>query len=199
MTCSFSFFLSLQPSDCKRLIERLKNCSDTELLAEIKAIKVWNYGKSELCHWIDVLDLFDSILERGVKRERENQWSLPCDSDDDLKELMVHVIVFTALLIEHSFSRNSYNSMEHLTTLLSSSDMQIVLAVLNLLYAFSKRSNFISRLNSQAKQALIQRLNYLAEVRICPFFLNTLAYGSCTCSQCLGNIVFLDTYYINVP
>lgn len=104
-----------------------------------------------------------------------------------LKELLIHIVVFTALLIEHSFSRHLYNSMEvslrhclphvstclttvlsvtqHLTTLLSSSDMQIVLAVLNLLYVFSKRSNFISRLNSDRRQALIQRLSYLAEVR----------------------------------
>lgn len=117
-----------------------------------------------------MLDLFDSILEKGVCKEREGQWGLPCDSgtvadgSDHLKDLLIHVISFTSLLIEHSFSRHLYNSMEHLTTLLSSSDMQIVLAVLNLLYVFSKRSNFISRLNSERRQALILRLNYLAEV-----------------------------------
>ena len=125
--------------------------------------------QSELYHWIDVLDLFDSILEKAVHKEREGQWALPCDSDDGpdgqrLKELLIHVISFTSLLIEHSFSRHLYNSMEHLTTLLSSCDMQVVLAVLNLLYVFSKRSNFISRLNSERRQALILRLNYLAEV-----------------------------------
>ena len=126
------------------------------------------FFQSELFHWIDVLDLFDSILEKGVAKEKESNWSLPCDcpSNEQLKELLIHVVVFTSLLIEHSFSRHLYNSMEHLTTLLSSSDMQIVLAVLNLLYVFSKRSNFISRLNSDRRQALIQRLNYLAEVCI---------------------------------
>lgn len=54
--------------------------------------------------------------------------------------------------------------MEHLITLLSSSNMQIVLGVLNLLYMFSKRSNFITRLNSDQRQALLCRLNFLAEV-----------------------------------
>lgn len=113
-----------------------------------------------------MLDLFDSILEKSVAKERPDQWSLPIDeaSDSSLKDLLIHVIGFTSLLIEHSFSRHLYNSMEHLTTLLSSSDMQIVLAVLNLLYVFSKRSNFISRLNSERRQALILRLNFLAEV-----------------------------------
>ena len=130
--------------------------------------------QSELYHWIDVLDLFDSILEKGVHKEKEGQWGLPCDEadggSDHLKDLLIHVISFTSLLIEHSFSRHLYNSMEHLTTLLSSSDMQIVLAVLNLLYVFSKRSNFISRLNSERRQALILRLNYLAEV--CTHFIH---------------------------
>ena len=53
-----------------------------------------------------------------------------------LKSLLLHVLHFTSLLIEHSFSRHLYNSMEHLTTLLTSCDMTVVLAVLNLLYVF---------------------------------------------------------------
>lgn len=54
--------------------------------------------------------------------------------------------------------------MEHLVTLLSSCDMHVVLGVLNLLYMFSKRSNFITRLNNDKRQALLSRLNHLAEV-----------------------------------
>lgn len=42
--------------------------------------------------------------------------------------------------------------------------MHVVLGVLNLLYMFSKRSNFITRLNSDKRQALLSRLNHLAEV-----------------------------------
>lgn len=80
------------------------------------------------------------------------------------KELLLWVLHFTTLLIEHSFSRHLYNSMEHLVTLLSSCDMHVVLGVLNLLYMFSKRSNFITRLNSDKRQALLSRLNHLAEV-----------------------------------
>lgn len=78
---------------------------------------------------------------------------------------MLLVLNFTTLLIEHSFSRHLYNSVEHLTRLLSSSNMEIVLGVLNLLYMFSKRSNFISRLNSIKKYLLLTRLNQIAEVR----------------------------------
>ncbi|XP_035214633.1 E3 ubiquitin-protein ligase HUWE1-like [Stegodyphus dumicola] len=153
------------PPDCKALIEKLKSCSHDELLKELSKIKTWNCGKCELYHWIDVLDVFDHILEDSCEKLRENQWCLPCDGPgrEKHKQLLLCVLQFTALLIEHSFSRHFYNSMEHLTTLLSSSDMNVVLAVLNLLYVFSKRSNFITRLNADKRQTLLLRLLYLAE------------------------------------
>ncbi|KAG1653506.1 E3 ubiquitin-protein ligase HUWE1 [Nymphon striatum] len=153
------------PSDCKALIDKLKSCNQFELFVELKKIKIWNCGKCELYHWIDVLDLFDTILEEACYKSSKGQWSLPCDMPgfEDKKDLLLQILHFTALLIEHSFSRHLYNSMEHLTTLLSSCDMQVVLGVLNLLYIFSKRSNFITRLNGVKKQALLSRLTYLSE------------------------------------
>lgn len=90
------------------------------------------------------------------------------------KELLLWVLHFTTLLIEHSFSRHLYNSMEHLVTLLSSCDMHVVLGVLNLLYMFSKRSNFITRLNSDKRQALLSRLHHLAEV--CTLFIHSSVF-----------------------
>ena len=86
------------------------------------------------------------------------------------------MLQFTALLIEHSYSRHLYNSIEHLTTLLESTDFYVILSVLNLLYVFSKRSIFIARLLPDKKQALLQRLLYLAEVSHLSslFLLNTL-------------------------
>ena len=112
-----------------------------------------------------MLDYFDSIMERCVHKDKDGQWTLPCDltANEKDKDLLINIIIFTSLLIEHSFSKHVYSSMEHLTTLLASSDMQIVLAVLNLLYVFSKRSNFISRLNLEKKLSLLSRLNHLAD------------------------------------
>ena len=79
--------------------------------------------------------------------------------------LVLDILHFTALLIEHSYSRHLYNSIEYLIMLLQSSDVHIVLGVLSLLYVFSKRSNFITRLQIDKKQALIGRLIFLAEVK----------------------------------
>ncbi|XP_069142505.1 E3 ubiquitin-protein ligase HUWE1-like isoform X2 [Argopecten irradians] len=153
------------PADCRALIEKLKTATEGTLLEELRAVKSWSYGKCELYHWSDVLDKFDEVLEKACKKEGEKKWMLACDrtGEEQLKDLLLVILHFTSLLIEHSFSRHLYNSMEHLTCLLSSSDMTVVLAVLNLLYVFSKRSNHITRLSNDKKQGLIVRLTHLAE------------------------------------
>lgn len=154
------------PPECQQLIDKLRMCTRQELMVELCKIDSWTFGKSELYHWIDVLDIFDVILEEATEIKDGVEWCLACDVkfDDDKNELLLSVLHFTTLLIEHSFSRHLYNSVEHLTTLLSSSNMEIVLGVLNLLYMFSKRSNFIPRLNSSKRNALLSRLTYIAEV-----------------------------------
>ena len=143
------------PADCKTLIDRLTSTtSKTDFLSQLQKIETWTYGKCELLHWIDVLDVCDDVLEAAaatpttttsqIEKNEENdkpaiksRWGLACDGGDDrLKELLLWTLHFTTLLIEHSFSRHLYSSMEHLTTLLASSDLDVVLAVLNLLYMF---------------------------------------------------------------
>ena len=138
------------PADCKTLIDRLTSTtSKTDFLSQLQKIETWTYGKCELLHWIDVLDVCDDVLETAAASATQNEgndeiniatksrWGLSCDGGDDrLKELLLWTLHFTTLLIEHSFSRHLYSSMEHLTTLLASSDLDVVLAVLNLLYMF---------------------------------------------------------------
>ena len=74
---------------------------------------------------------------------------MPCDSQHEAhqKALVLQVLQFTALMIEHSFTRHLYSSMEHPITLLCSSDMTIVLTVLNLLYVFRYNINWSRCLN----------------------------------------------------
>uniref|UniRef100_A0A3P9M092 E3 ubiquitin-protein ligase HUWE1 n=1 Tax=Oryzias latipes TaxID=8090 RepID=A0A3P9M092_ORYLA len=153
------------PADCRILIDKLKACSDDQLLVELQHIKTWNIGKCELYHWVDLLDRFDGILCDAGQTVENMSWLLVCDRPENgqLKALLLGVLNFTALLIEYSFSRHLYSSIEHLTNLLASCDMQVVLSVLNLLYVFSKRSNYITRLGSDKRTPLLARLQHLAE------------------------------------
>ena len=163
------------PSDCQALIERLTSSAakKTDFLKVLQSIETWTYGKCELLHWVDVLDVCDEILEAAAATSRppskphiadgDSSWALAVDSGDQMmKDLVLWTLSFTTFLIEHSFSRHLYSSMEHLTSLLASSDLDVVLAVLNLLYMFSKRSNFITRLAPEKRSALLGRLTHLA-------------------------------------
>ncbi|XP_036319887.1 E3 ubiquitin-protein ligase HUWE1 isoform X1 [Rhagoletis pomonella] len=152
--------------ECRLLIDQLSKCrSKVDLSRFLETINVWTYGKCELYHWTHILDRFDKILEEGARQVDDNEFMLYCDlkfSKEDVRLLLL-VLNFTTLLIEHSFSRHLYNSVEHLTQLLSSQNMDIVLAVLNLLYMFSKRSNFIPRLSLEKKDMLLTKLYNIAE------------------------------------
>jgi E3 ubiquitin-protein ligase HUWE1 len=160
------------PSDCQALIERLTSSASnkTDFLQVLQSIETWTYGKCELLHWVDVLDVCDEILEGATRpsttssSDGDTSWALAVDSGDDrmMKDLVLWTLSFTTFLIEHSFSRHLYSSMEHLTSLLASSDLDVVLAVLNLLYMFSKRSNFITRLAPEKRSGLLGRLTHLA-------------------------------------
>jgi E3 ubiquitin-protein ligase HUWE1 len=159
------------PLHTKQLVGKLQSCSDHELTSTLETITVWKYGKCELYHWVDVLDRFDKILSEACRDGASPANSDPTQcvfmcprlQDDQFKRKVVAVLYFTALLVEHSYTRNIYNSTEHLCTLLASSDMDVVLAVLNLLYVFSKRSNFISRLPQKHRFHLNSCLEFLGE------------------------------------
>lgn len=67
------------PPECQNLIDKLKACDRTELIEELSKIETWTFGKCELFHWIDILDIFDEILEEATHYE-ENQIYIMCDS-----------------------------------------------------------------------------------------------------------------------
>uniref|UniRef100_A0A8C5TNC1 DUF913 domain-containing protein n=1 Tax=Malurus cyaneus samueli TaxID=2593467 RepID=A0A8C5TNC1_9PASS len=118
--------------------------SDEQLVTELQQIKTWNIGKvATLYHWVDLLDRFDALLAEAGRPVEAMSWMLACDRPErqPLKALLLALLNFTALLIEYTPPATS----THLTTLLASSDMHVVLAVLNLLYVFSKRSNTTTR------------------------------------------------------
>ena len=79
-----SYIFSLQPAECAALIEQITNCNDEELLTKLKDFKSWSYGKCELYHWCNILDRFDSILEKAAAKHnpdgtKTNTWVMHID------------------------------------------------------------------------------------------------------------------------
>ena len=100
------------------------------------------------------------------------------------------------LVLTLGMCNNSASSvLQHLCVLLACPDLDVVLAVLNLLYVFSKRSNFISRLPPKKRAHLNSYLEYLAEV--CCMFVCVCVYSwcdvcVCVCSHGVGSRTCLD-------
>lgn len=67
------------PPECQSLIDKLKSCSQPELLEELSQVETWTFGKCELYHWIDVLDIFDTVLEEASMTVSGNRWTMACD------------------------------------------------------------------------------------------------------------------------
>lgn len=72
------------------------------------------FPQCELYHWVDLLDRFDGILCDAGQTVENMSWMLVCDrpTNSQLKALLLAVLNFTALLIEYSFSRHLYSSIE---------------------------------------------------------------------------------------
>lgn len=74
----------LQPEPCKQLIERITSASDDAALYNaIQSVQSWEFGKSELYHWVNVLDRFDDVMERSCKPVGGNKWNLACDQSEN--------------------------------------------------------------------------------------------------------------------
>lgn len=166
------------PVECKKLIDKLSSAAtNEELLVELDEVgtTTWKVPKCELYHWVDVLDKLDEVLSKAAERstiEVKNEkgetvskksYQLALDNDDLLKKLVNSILNFTALLVEYSCSRHIYPSIEHVLNFLLAKDYSIILSVLNLLYVFAKRSNFLTRISSQNRLKLKERLSVLAE------------------------------------
>jgi len=89
------------------LIEKLKACesksdknNETQLEASIIAVlenvHSWTFGKCELYHWIDVLDIFDSVLQKAAE-QKSPSWIMACDMNDGRG---VMVLFFTHICID---------------------------------------------------------------------------------------------------
>uniref|UniRef100_A0A915HS18 DUF908 domain-containing protein n=1 Tax=Romanomermis culicivorax TaxID=13658 RepID=A0A915HS18_ROMCU len=169
----------------KKFVTEVCSLKGLEFTDKLVSITNWEFGKlfqetiqdrtfihdvlmfksySELCLWADVLNIIDDILESATKKNDESH-VLACDvaENHDLRQQVLDSLKFTATLFEYSFTRGVYQSIEHLTTLLESSDITIIVAVLNVLYVSSKRTSYLGSLPTSQKDALLVRLICLAE------------------------------------
>lgn len=73
----------------------------------------WPFPKSDLFHWVPLLDRFDDLLAQIIDRHWSKE-SLLQDRpfDECVRTLIIHILVFSRLLLENCSSRNIFCSYD---------------------------------------------------------------------------------------
>ncbi|KAJ3032901.1 hypothetical protein HDV00_006990 [Rhizophlyctis rosea] len=101
-------------------------------------LQSWPYPKTDLFHWVGVLNHFDSILE-GLVNQYELKRVQEKEFEKEDKEAVVAILEFTTVLMENCTNRNLYCSYEHLSDLMHTSDLDVLNASLRLLFRSAQR------------------------------------------------------------
>ncbi|KAI9099723.1 hypothetical protein DFS34DRAFT_502229 [Phlyctochytrium arcticum] len=122
----------------KELRDNLLTCSDDALPEHVGSSYAWPFPRTDLFHWLAVLNRFDTLLEKIVKEYiTDSIQSRPFEEKDQV--VLLSVLRFTTVLWENCTNRSLYNSYEHLTALLLTSDLDVLSATLRLLLRPAQR------------------------------------------------------------
>ncbi|KAG9103766.1 hypothetical protein FRC06_008224 [Ceratobasidium sp. 370] len=114
------------------LIATLIGTPQAELAGYISSIRMWTWPRSDLNSWTKVLNHFDAILGNMIEKYDLNKLQLVKFEDGD-RRLLLEVLRFERMLLENSTNRKLFASYDRLNALLATSDLDVLVAVLNLL------------------------------------------------------------------
>ncbi|KAJ7557451.1 hypothetical protein O6H91_05G127400 [Diphasiastrum complanatum] len=125
----------------------------------------WDCEKGDFYHWVDLLNHFDTFFEKYVKSR--NELLLDGDFCEDngpfQKEGVLQILRVTRIILENCIAKYLYSSTEHLSTLLSSTDPEIVMAALQTLAVFVKKVQSNRPVRWHGDSALNARLFSLSQ------------------------------------
>uniref|UniRef100_A0A0D9XBN6 HECT-type E3 ubiquitin transferase n=1 Tax=Leersia perrieri TaxID=77586 RepID=A0A0D9XBN6_9ORYZ len=104
---------------------------------------VWEFGKGDFHHWVDLFNHFDSFFESYIKPRKDLQLEdnfLEVDPPFP-RESVLQILRVSRLILENCTNRHFYSLFEqHLSSLLASTDADIVEESLKTLRAFVNKS-----------------------------------------------------------
>ncbi|CUA66624.1 E3 ubiquitin-protein ligase HUWE1 [Rhizoctonia solani] len=114
------------------LISTLIATPQTELAQFIAKIPIWTWPRSDLNSWTKVLNRFDSTFGELIDKYKLNKLQLE-NFDQADKKLLLELLRFERMLLENSTNRKLFASYDRLNALLATSDLDVLVAVLQLL------------------------------------------------------------------
>ncbi|KAL3508356.1 hypothetical protein ACH5RR_027757 [Cinchona calisaya] len=104
---------------------------------------VWEFEKGDFHHWVDLFNHFDAFFEKYIKPRKDLKL------DDDFlesdppfpKEAILQILRVIRIILENCTNKHFYSAYEHhLSSLLASTDADVVEACLQTLAAFLKKT-----------------------------------------------------------
>ncbi|KAF8414274.1 hypothetical protein HHK36_002275 [Tetracentron sinense] len=104
---------------------------------------VWEFDKGDFHHWVDLFNHFDSFFEKNIKSRKDLQVEdnfLAADPPFP-REAVLQILRVIRIILENCTNKHFYSSYEqHLSSLLASTDADVVEASLQTLAAFLKKT-----------------------------------------------------------
>ncbi|KZV53708.1 hypothetical protein F511_38118 [Dorcoceras hygrometricum] len=131
------------PSKIKTFISNVTG-APPENIEDILKSFYWAFDKGDFHHWVDLFNYFDTYFEKYIKPRKDLQLEdNSLESDPPFpREAVLHILRVIRIILENCTNKHLYSSYEHhLSSLLSSTDPDVVEASLQTLAAFLKKSN----------------------------------------------------------
>ncbi|ORX50832.1 hypothetical protein DM01DRAFT_1090162 [Hesseltinella vesiculosa] len=131
--------LSPLSASLQQVIKQLEDAPEEQLVSIItEQLDQWTFSRGDLFHWVTVLNRFDTILERLCQDHKLDAIQrVPFQPAE--KQLILAILQLCPVLFEHCTNRNIFNSYEHLSALLNTSDVDILEAVLRFMLRPAQR------------------------------------------------------------
>ncbi|OCH84897.1 hypothetical protein OBBRIDRAFT_891524 [Obba rivulosa] len=114
------------------LINKLLETPNEELHEVLSQIDTWKWPRSDLNVWTPVLNKFDEILEEVIRDYDVDKLQVNVFTPLT-KKTVCEILRFERLLLENSTNRKTYNSYDRLSSLMLTSDLDVLILTLTLL------------------------------------------------------------------
>ncbi|XP_022716730.1 E3 ubiquitin-protein ligase UPL1-like isoform X2 [Durio zibethinus] len=104
---------------------------------------VWEFDKGDFHHWIELFNHFDTFFEKHIKSRKDLQVEDNFLGSDPPfpREAILQILRVIRIVLENCTNKHFYSSYEHLSSLLASTDADVVEACLQTLAAFFNKTS----------------------------------------------------------
>ncbi|KAK1417994.1 hypothetical protein QVD17_27130 [Tagetes erecta] len=114
-----------------------------ENIEEPLASFFWDFDKGDFHHWVDLFNHFDTFFEKYIKPRKDLQLEDEFLESDHLfpRESVLQILRVVRIILDNCTNKHFYSSYEHhLSSLLASTDADVVEACLQTLSSFLRKS-----------------------------------------------------------